>query len=95
MEVQFSDFLPDEPCWNLVVIAADPARASRGYGTRLLEYGLRICDEDRKPVYLESLSQANMRLYQRFGFEVIGEFQAGSSHSVFPMMREPRRHSKC
>lgn len=90
VEEQFEKLTPDMSCWHLVVIAADPTQTGKGYGSKMLEHMLRVCDEDKKPVYLESSSPANMRLYQRYGFEVIGEIQAGSSPIVRPMMRQPK-----
>ena len=42
------------------------------------------------PAYLESSNPANVPLYQRHGFEVLGEIQVGSSPPVFPMYRPPR-----
>jgi hypothetical protein len=39
---------------------------------------------------LESTNEANLTLYQRHGFELVGNIQAGSSPSMFPMIREPR-----
>ena len=88
VEEQFEKLLPNEPCWHLAVIATDPTQTGKGYGSKMLEHMLRVCDEDKKPVYLESSSPANMRLYQRYGFEPIGEIQAGSSPIVRPMVRQ-------
>jgi hypothetical protein len=33
---------------------------------------------------------ANVPLYRRHGFEVIGEIQVGSSPTIFQMIRHPR-----
>ncbi len=90
MEEQFEKFVPSEPCWHLAIIAVDPALTGNGHGSKMLEHTLRICDEDKKPVYLESTNRANLTLYQRYGFELLGEIQVGSSPIVYPMMREPR-----
>ncbi len=90
LEEQFEKLVPDEPCWHLAVIAADPAQTGKGYGSELMEHVLRVCDEDQRTVYLESSSPANMRLYERFGFRVTGEIQAESSPRVLAMMRDPK-----
>ena len=87
---QMDEFHPDEPCWHLAFIAVDPAHQGNGYGSTLLEHTLRPCDKDKKLAYLESTNPANLSLYQRHGFEVIGNIQAGSSPPLFPMIREPR-----
>lgn len=82
-------------CWYLPMIAADPAFIGQGLGSALLEHGLRRCDEAGEIAYLESSSPKNLTLYRRYGFEHIGEIQAGSSPKMFPMVRQPGagRHS--
>jgi ribosomal protein S18 acetylase RimI-like enzyme len=87
---QMDKFHPVEPCWHLAFIATDPAQTGRGYGSKLLEHTLRVCDADKKLAYLESTNPANITLYQRHGFELAGEIQAGSSPTMYPMRREPR-----
>jgi len=87
---QMDNFHPDEPCWHLAFIAVDPAQQNKGYGSALLEHTLEVVDRDKKLAYLESTNEANLTLYQRHGFELIGNIQAGNSPSLFPMIREPR-----
>jgi ribosomal protein S18 acetylase RimI-like enzyme len=87
---QMGNFHPDEPCWHLAFIAVDPAQQNEGYGSALLEHTLEAVDNDKKLAYLESTNEANLSLYQRHGFELIGKIQAGNSPSMFPMIREPR-----
>ena len=87
---QMDSFHPDEPCWHLAFIAVDPAQQNKGYGSALMEHALEPVDSDKKLAYLESTNEANLSLYQRHGFELIGNIQAGNSPSMFPMIREPR-----
>jgi hypothetical protein len=47
-------------------------------------------DEDNCLGYLESYSPMNVSLYQRYGFEVVGQIQAGDSPTMLPMIR-PRQ----
>ena len=84
------DFHPDEPCWHLAFISVDPAQQNKGLGSALLEHTLRVIDQEKKLAYLESTNEANLTLYQRHGFELEGNIQAGNSLSLFPMIREPR-----
>lgn len=88
---QMEEFHPEEPCWHLAQIAADLNSQGIGLGSTLLTYGLQRCDAERASVYLESSNPRNVPLYQRFGFEVIGEIQAGSSPIMHPMLRRPLR----
>ena len=87
---QMDNFHPDEPCWHLALIAVDPAQQNKGLGSALLEHTLKAVDRDKKLAYLESTNEANLTLYQRHGFELVGNIQAGSSLSMFPMIREPK-----
>ena len=87
---QMDSFHPDEPCWHLAFIAVDPAQQNNGYGTALMKHTLEVVDNDKKLAYLESTNEANLSLYQRHGFELMGNIQAGNSLSLFPMIREPQ-----
>ena len=87
---QMDGFHPDKPFWHLAFIAVDPGHQRRGHGSVLMEHTLEPCDRDKKLAYLESTNPSNLSLYQRYGFELIGEIQAGSSPPLFPMVREPR-----
>ncbi len=80
----------EEPCWYLSIIGVDPAQQGKGYGAALLQYALRACDEAHTVAYLESTNPGNIPLYERHGFEVMGEIQVGSSPPVHPMLRSPR-----
>jgi ribosomal protein S18 acetylase RimI-like enzyme len=81
---------PSQPHWYLPLIGVDPAHQHRGYGSALLQHTLLQCDRDHAPVYLESTNPANIRLYERHGFEVLDTIQVGSSPPIFPMLRAAR-----
>jgi GNAT superfamily N-acetyltransferase len=83
-------FHPSEPCWYLPLIGVDPAHQGRGCGSALLRHALAQCDRDGVPAYLESSNPRNVPLYQRHGFEIIGNIQVGSSPTLVPMLRKPR-----
>lgn len=80
----------DEPCWYLPLIAADPAFIGQGLGAALMKHALIRCDEDGVAAYLESSNPRNITLYQRYGFEIMGEIQEGSSPVMTPMIRPAR-----
>ena len=85
-----ADYHPQEPCWYLPLIAADPAHTGQGLGAALMRHALAKVDADGLPAYLESSNPRNISLYQRYGFEVMGEIQAGSSPVMTPMIRPAR-----
>jgi ribosomal protein S18 acetylase RimI-like enzyme len=81
---------PQQPHWYLVAIGVDPARQNQGQGSALMEHGLRACDQDHLPAYLESSNPRNISPYKKHGFEVLATLQAGKSPPVFPMLRPER-----
>lgn len=81
---------PREPHWYLPLIGVDPAHRGLGYGTALMAHGLRLCDRDGLPAYLESTNPANLSLYKRYGFEVTAEERVEGSPSKFAMLRPAR-----
>jgi GNAT superfamily N-acetyltransferase len=87
---QMAGFHPNGPHWYLPLIGVDPMFQGRGYGSRLLQHALTVCDRDHQPAYLEASSPANRSLYERHGFLVLGEIRSGDSPPLFPMLREPR-----
>jgi ribosomal protein S18 acetylase RimI-like enzyme len=83
-------YRPQEPHWYLPLIGTDPMHQGRGYGSALLRYALALCDEQNKPAYLEATSDRSVPLYQRYGFEVLGRIQVGTSPTITPMLRKAR-----
>jgi ribosomal protein S18 acetylase RimI-like enzyme len=81
---------PAEPHWYLPAIGVDPRFHGRGYSSALLARSLEVCDRDHGTAYLETTNPANISLYRRFGFEVVGAIQAGSSPTINPMLRVAR-----
>ena len=78
---------PHEPHWYLPLIAADPHWIGQGLGALLMKHALQRCDEEGIAAYLESSNPRNISLYERHGFEIIGEIQHGSSPTMTPMLR--------
>lgn len=81
---------PHEPHWYLPLIGVDPVHQRNGFGAALLRDTLRQCDSEHAVAYLESTNPANVPLYKRHGFEVLGTIQVGSSPPMFPMQRAAR-----
>lgn len=87
---QMGAYHPSEPHWYLPLIGVDPARHGHGLGSALMRHALRRSDADGVPAYLESSNPRNIPLYERHGFEIIGNIQVGSSPAIVPMLRKPR-----
>ena len=82
---------PHEPHGYLPMIGVDPSRQGRGLGSTLLKAGLERCDAEGAIAYLESSNPANIPLYERHGFEVVGLIKPGDFPGLYPMLRPPRR----
>lgn len=82
---------PEEPHWYLAVIGSDPSVRGRGFGNALMRSRLDRCDAEYAPAYLESSKPENVPYYERFGFEVTGEFRLpDDGPPLYPMWRAPR-----
>jgi ribosomal protein S18 acetylase RimI-like enzyme len=84
-------FHTKEPHWYLPMIGVDPAHQGQGVGSALLRHTLALCDADGAAAYLESSSPKNVPLYQRHGFDVVGEIQHADSPVFYPMLRPAKR----
>ena len=62
---------PKAPHWYLFAIGVDPDHQGRGVGSALLDAVLSRCDELGEPAYLEASTEANARLYARYGFTFV------------------------
>ena len=84
---QLEGFKPDQPHWYLSIIAVAPDCQGKGYGAALMMRTLQKCDRDHLPAYLVSPNPRNLTLYERHGFQVVGQAQSGSSPVVTAMLR--------
>ena len=82
---------PKEPHWYLAMLGVDPRHQGKGVGSSLLGHRLAKVDDEGLPAFLETTSPANLRLYERFGFEVIADIpNADDSVHTFAMLRPSR-----
>jgi GNAT superfamily N-acetyltransferase len=59
--------------WHMGPLAVDPAYRRQGIARRMGEAALRHLTTQPAPAYLETDTEDNVELYQRFGFRVTGE----------------------
>lgn len=81
---------PKEPHWHLDPVAVMPEMQGQGIGSQLLERFCVLMDEARKPAYLETDRPENVRLYERFGFSVVGEAPALGVRCYFMWRPSPQ-----
>ena len=88
---QMEGYRPDEDHWYLPMIGVDASRQGQGIGSALMRAALETVDEAGLPAYLESSNPANITLYQRHGFEAMGEIRGSEGAPVLtPMYRSER-----
>ncbi len=76
--------------WYLRYAGVLAQEQGKGWGSRALREGIRRADADSLPIYLETAKDSNVALYQRFGFDVIDEWDVPSGGPHFwSMMRQP------
>ena len=81
---------PQTPHWYLYALGTDPEHQGKGIGSALFEPMLARCDAESRLAYLEASRPENVPYYQRFGFEVIGEFAMPRGPVVWRMRRKSR-----
>ena len=82
-----ASYHPDDEHWYLPLIGADPAYLGLGLGSALMKHACLEIDKTGLPAYLESSNPRNISLYERYGFEVMGEILSGAAPVVTPMFR--------
>ena len=76
-----------EPCWYPPFVGVDPRHKGQGCNARLMKCALAQCNAQGLPAYLESSIPADITLYERHGFELMGRIQSASSPPVNSMCR--------
>ena len=81
---------PEEPHWHVGPVAVDAHLQGKGVGSRLMRVLCAKMDAAHENAYLETDKPINVRFYQRFGFEVVGEQDVLDVPNWF-MLRRPAR----
>lgn len=80
-----------EYLWMIGVV---PGRQGEGLGTALIGSALERCDRQGRAAYLEASSERSRLLYERLGFEAVGEhLELPDGPNMYPMWRDPRATS--
>jgi GNAT superfamily N-acetyltransferase len=82
------------PHHYFAAIGVSPERQGHGLGRALMAPTLKLCDQAGLPAYLEASSERNAALYQRLGFDVVGELQYGASQPLRLMLRAPQANQE-
>ncbi len=90
------------PHWYLDTLCTDPPAQGQGIGSALIQHGLDKADAARLPCYLETMTEKNVRFYEKRGFKVMwdGAPKDGPPNdgptskrgpTVWGMLRAPQR----
>lgn len=80
---------PDERHWHLGPVAVDAHLQGRGIGSKLMRAFCARMNAAGEVAYLETDKEINVRFYEKFGFEVVGEEEVLGGPNWF-MTRRPR-----
>lgn len=81
--------LMPEPHWYLSAIGVDPDFQGEGIGSALMQHGIARADRGKRPIYLETDTDSNVRFYQHLGFDVLEEMSPqGLDVPLWLMARE-------
>lgn len=84
----FEEMRPsDAPHYYLSLLGTHANHRGRGIGFSLLADNLAWVDSKKMPAYLEASNPANVALYQRYGFEQVGEFTITRGPTLTTMWR--------
>ena len=91
LQETFDSHHPDEPYWYLQFLATVPAVQGQGIGSAFLREQLARVDREGAPAYHEATTPRNRALYERHGYETIGEFNLpDGGPPLWRMWRSPR-----
>jgi predicted N-acetyltransferase YhbS len=74
--------------WHLGPVGVLPSHQGKGIGTKLLNRFCQEVDACLAPAYLETDTYKNVRFYERFGFQVVGETEIFDVKNRY-MWRDP------
>jgi len=81
----------EERHWHLGPVAVDAHLQGKGIGSKLMQAFCAQMDAVGEVAYLETDKESNVRFYERFGFEVVGEEEVLGVPNWFMIRRVEKR----
>ncbi len=75
--------------WYLMILGVDPDSQGTGLGSALLDTGVSKAAEAGVPVYLETMTDADVEFYTKRGFEVVEELEVSPELKMWGMIKQP------
>jgi len=74
----------------VMIVGVDPEHQGVGQGSKLLRALTEESDQTGVPIYLETETEENVRMYEHLGFEVLREIELPvAGFPLWEMLREP------
>jgi len=81
-----------EPHWYLLYIGVECEYQGKGYSTKLINHMLEKIDTSKKYCYLETHTEKNVQIFQRFGFQVADVSRIPTTDITnWAMLRPPKQ----
>lgn len=74
--------LVEEPHWNLSPIGVKPEYQGKGSASKLIRPFLKYLDTQQISCFLETMTQENLAIYERYGFDVVGEIKIPNTELI-------------
>lgn len=78
------------PHWYVHLLGVRPEAQGKGLSRAVLRPVFEAADRDRTPVYLETMPEANVAIYRRLGFDLVGRSDLPGGLANWELCREPR-----
>jgi GNAT superfamily N-acetyltransferase len=80
----------DRPHWYVHLLGVRPEAQGKDLSRAVMRPVFDAADRDRVPVYLETMPEANVAIYQKLGFTLLGRSALPGGLPNWEMVREPR-----
>jgi ribosomal protein S18 acetylase RimI-like enzyme len=87
-----SEFIGSREHWYAWMIGTLPEKQGMGYGSILMNHTFEMVDRDKVPIFLDTLSERNVELHSKFGYNLLKSRQVPDSDvTVYFMKRDAAR----
>ena len=77
------------PHWYLHLLGVRPEAQGQGLSRKVLKPMFDLADQKKVPIYLETMPEENVPVYQKLGFELLGRSELHGGLSNWEMARQP------
>jgi GNAT superfamily N-acetyltransferase len=78
------------PHWYVPLLGVRPEAQGKGLSRTVMRPVFEAADRDRVPVYLETMTEGNVAIYQKLGFDLRGHRELTGGLPNWEMVRQPQ-----